>query len=619
MNRVLIIDDNASIHDDFRAILAPAEEPGTLAAARAAIFQVEVPAPAPSPRFEVVSAMQGAEGLDAVSAARACGRPFAVAFVDMRMPPGWDGLETIQRLWDEDPALQVVICTAYSDHSWKQIALTLGLTDRLLILKKPFDAAEVVQMATAMTEKWRLSKQASLKLEELEALVAARTSELSHAATHDQLTGLANRSMLAEGLGAALERARTERTWCGVYFLDFDRFKIINDTLGHAAGDKLLIEIASRLSRFDPSAVAPGAVATAARLGGDEFVMFVTAPDPPDAVAIGDRMLAELARPCMLNGYNLSTSASIGITTSHMGYTDADSALRDADTAMYRAKSLGKGRCVLFDEKMHRELKDRLALETELSGAVTRGDLVLHFQPLVSLETRELKGFEALVRWKHPQRGMISPGEFIPIAEETGAILPIGDWVLDEACRQLSEWTSRFAGARGLLMSVNVSARQLQSSQLVSRVAAALHRYNIKPEDLVLEVTESAVIDDPEYAQSVLHAIRKLGVHVYLDDFGTGYTSFSYLHKLPLTGLKMDRTFMSCLCERRDYAAVVHAIVNLSRNLGIRVVAEGIETDQQLVMLQAMDCDYGQGYLLGRPAPASVIEALIAGSMRAAA
>jgi diguanylate cyclase (GGDEF)-like protein len=618
VHRVLIIDDTQAIHDDFEKILSP--DAGLVAGstsfdgAKVALFGA-APAPVILRSFDVQHALKGEDGWRQITAAVADAKPFSVAFVDMRMPPGWDGLDTIQHLWQADPELQVVICTAYSDHSWEEITTRLGLTDRLLILKKPFDPVEVVQLATALSEKWALKRQASLKFDELETLVHLRTHALEHAATHDRLTGLSNRAMLTDRLTRMIERnAASPGTAHAVLFLDFDRFKVINDSLDHDAGDKMLVEISRRLSASLASD-APAAQCTetlAARMGGDEFVVLLDGlASPQDAAAVAQKLLERLAEPYPLKGYNLTASASIGITTSQIGYATTSDALRDADTAMYHAKATGKARFVVFDRSMHAAAKDRLALEHDLRGAVERNEMLLHYQPVVGLSDGAILGFEALVRWDHPTRGRVQPDKFIPCAEETRLIVPLGTWVLLTACRQLGEWQRRHPLRTDLVMSVNVSARQLISTQLIDQVRAAVESSGINPSSLALEITESAVIADPDATIDLLRRIKKLGVRIYLDDFGIGYTSLSYLHKLPLNGLKMDRSFMQCVSERRDYAAVVQAIITLSRNLGISVIAEGVETPEQVAMLQAMECEYAQGYLFGRPCEAAQAEKFI--------
>lgn len=626
--RILVVDDNDTIHGDFRKTLCRRGVSRGLEEDEAAIFGGAAQ-PADARRsfqfdFEIDSAMQGQDGLARVEQALCEGRPYHLAFVDMRMPPGWDGVQTIERLWAADPDLQIVICTAYSDYSWDQIAERLGPGDRLLILKKPFDEAEVSQLAVAMTEKWRVTRQARLKLGEMEALVAARTAELKSAALRDRLTGLPNRELLNDRIAQAIRRAgRKPSALFAVLFLDFDRFKVVNDSLGHEAGDKLLIAISDRLKRAvrDIDTIsAPGAPATAARLGGDEFVLLLEAlREPHDAARVAERLLESLAAPYVINGHTIQSSASIGITTSAIPYATPDQALRDADTAMYRAKAAGKGRYIVFDQEMHAQAMARLNLENDLRLAVGTDALFNVYQPIVNLATGAVCGFEALVRWQHPDRGLISPAEFIPLAEELGVIVPLGAWVFEEACRQLVDWQRRHPSFAELTMSVNLSRRQLLGHDLVSEILATLQRTCARPESLKLEITESAMMVDAEHSIGVLEQIRRLGIRLHMDDFGTGYSSLSCLHKFPLSGLKIDRAFVLHSSERRDYAAVVNAIVTLAHNLQIELVAEGVEEPTQVAMLQAMGCDQAQGYYFARPMRPRDAEAFVLNSRTAAA
>ncbi|MBX3390604.1 MAG: EAL domain-containing protein [Phycisphaeraceae bacterium] len=614
MHRILVIDDNQAIHGDFRKILA-AEQSGNeaLANAKAALFGVAAGPKEQRGRFAVDSALQGQAGWDKLKEAVQAGSPYSVAFVDMRMPPGWDGLQTIQHLWEIDSQLQVVICTAFSDHSWEEISSTLGLTDRLLILKKPFDPIEVSQLAAALSEKWSLQRQASLKHEELERLVELRTRDLTHAATHDKLTGLPNRGMLKEHLARVVQQRRNNTALhYAVFFLDFDRFKIVNDSLGHDAGDQLLIEISRRLGECmkGPIYSLRCSETMAARLGGDEFVVVASGlKDLGDLPQLASGLLEKLAEPYCLKGYNVVSTASIGVTTSDLDYAQEDEVIRDADTAMYHAKAAGKARYVTFDRAMHEDMIRRLSMENELRGVAKRGELVVHYQPIVSLASGMLTGFEALVRWNHPKRGLLSPGEFIACAEETGLIAPIGLWVLEEACKQLQHWKQRLPAAANVVMSVNVSAKQLASTQFADHVETIVKKYDLQPDSLALEMTETAVVKDPEFTTTLIQRLRAFGVRIYMDDFGTGYSSLSHLHRLPLNAIKMDRSFMKSMEERRDYAAVVNAIVALADNLGVAIIAEGVESSGQATMLQAMDCRYAQGHLFGHPCAAEQAEA----------
>ncbi|HEV8605262.1 MAG TPA: EAL domain-containing protein [Tepidisphaeraceae bacterium] len=615
--RILIVDDNDAIHADYRKAISVDSSSAKLAAVEAELFG-GAPAPAPAPPFEIDSASQGREALEKVETSLSAGRPYAMAFIDMRMPPGWDGVKTIQCLWEKDPELQVVICTAYSDHTWEDITAQLGATDRLLMLKKPFDAVEVAQLAAALTEKWSLKRDASLKMDQLEQMVEQRTSELRHLALHDKLTGLNNRAWLYEQLRGCLERSRVESGYrFAVLFLDFDNFKVINDSLGHEAGDLLLMAIAARLTDLRHQIGATtGMTCAATRLGGDEFVLLLeNIKEPADATKVAEQCLNVLAAPYELNGRKVHSTASIGITTSGFAYAGAEAVVRDADAAMYRAKAAGKAQYMMFDPDMHQAAMQRLVIENELRRAIDLGQFQLHYQPIIDLENRELMGFEALLRWNHPERGRIPPATFIPIAEETGLILPIGMWVMREAFGQLRAWQTSYPHLGQLSMSVNVSRRQFAWPSLAEDVAQLIWECGVSPSCIALEITENATMKDFERGAAIMKQIRDIGVELHMDDFGTGYSSLSCLHRLPLNVLKIDRTFVTDLSERRDYAAVVNAIVNLAHNLGMKLVAEGVETAEQVTMLQALDCDYAQGYFLGRPVPAGEAEAMIKGKL----
>jgi diguanylate cyclase (GGDEF)-like protein len=636
--RILVIDDNRAIHGDFRKILGVDQaETAALDEAEAALFG-QTPETADRPAFEMDSAYQGQEGLDLVRRAVQAGRPYALAFVDVRMPPGWDGVETTARLWGEDPHLQTVLCTAYSDYSWEETLRQLGSSDRLLILKKPFDGVEVQQLAFTLTQKWDLARQARVTLDELEKMVTKRTLELRKANQHleseiarrkvaeerlrrdalyDSLTNLPNRSLLMSHLSRCVERAKRNPDCAfAVLFLDIDNFKVINDSLGHRLGDELLIESAKRLAASLRSldTVVRVAEDAAARLGGDEFVILLEdIRRASDAVLVAERIQEELSVPFQLDGRDVAISVSIGIVLCEGGCEEPEELLRNADTAMYRAKQAGKGGHAVFNETMHVEALARLELENALRSALDKKQFQILYQPIVLLETGRIESLEALLRWRHPDRGVVSPGEFIPMAEEMGLIVPIGRWVLQEACGQLRVWNQQLPPGQALSISVNVSKRQLVEHGFCGEVERILGETGLDARHLNLEITESAIIGASESVNETLRKLKTLGVQLHMDDFGTGYSSLSCLHRIPFDVLKIDRAFIRPGEARREYAAVIHAIITLARNLKMRVTAEGIETREQLAGILALGCDYAQGHYFSRPVDASTAQTLMAG------
>ena len=426
---------------------------------------------------------------------------------------------------------------------------------------------------------------------------------LREQATRDALTDLPNRALFTEILTQAVEHAGRDAGYrFAVLFLDLDRFKIVNDSLGHLVGDQFLIAIAHRIEHC----LRPRD--TVARLGGDEFAVLldgVSGADDPTAVA--RRIETALARPFEIDGHEVYTTVSIGITDSSVGYTRGDDVLRDADLALYRAKAAGRSRYQVFDAAMHAEAMAQLELETALRRAEHRGELLLHYQPIVALRDRRVSGFEALVRWQHPQRGLLPPSEFIPLAEETGLIASIGQWVLREACRQMSEWTRARPGTAGLSISVNVAASQLLQSDFLESLRGVLEDTGLQPPRLRLELTEGTLMRDTDAAGRLLAQLRAQGVGILLDDFGTGYSSLGYLYSLPIDTLKIDRSFVAAVDTNRQNSEVLQAIEALARALGIDLIAEGVETEQQFTALLALRCRLGQGFYLAHPAPAEAV------------
>jgi diguanylate cyclase (GGDEF)-like protein/PAS domain S-box-containing protein len=432
--------------------------------------------------------------------------------------------------------------------------------------------------------------------------------KLFHDASHDSLTGLPNRSLFSERLGNSIERAkRHTETLFAVLFLDLDRFKIINDSLGHLIGDKLLILVSHRLGDCVRTAD------TIARLGGDEFAILLDdIESEEDAIMVAERIQQELSLPFNLDEHEVFTSTSIGIALSTQGYERADDLLRDSDSAMYRAKSQGKAQYAMFDSRLHDQAVRRLELENDLRRAIDNSEFVLYYQPIVAINSEDEFSLEALVRWIHPDKGIVSPAEFIPVAEETGLIVPIGWVLLRQACEQAREWHGRYGGEYPIFVNVNISSKQFMQADFTSRFQAIVHETEVPPEILRLEITETVIIENSTSVTNILKDLRALNVQLCIDDFGTGYSSLSYLHQLPFDVVKIDRSFVQNIEALRESRELVQGIVSLCKNLGLKVTAEGVETDVQLEMLRNMQCDYAQGYLIAKPMPAEDIPAFMA-------
>ncbi len=552
---VLLVDDDADVHALVTAILKP------LAAT-------------------VTVADDGAVGL---ALARATCPDLILLDYDL---PTLSGLEVLKavRACDKLAGVPVIMITGSDSHAILTSCFSAGAQD---YIRKPFFAAELRARVGSAIERQRL------------------LSELVCAAKQDRLTGLPNRSLLHDRLQAAVDRARAEASYgFSLMFLDFDRFKLINDSLGHDVGDLLLQGIATRLRENlrSTDALLKESRNTVARLGGDEFVVLLDGvSDPEVGSAIAERLLMALSHPYALGPHVVRSSASIGIACNDGEYESAESMLRDADIAMYEAKCRGKACAVQFSVAMRDASATRLALETDLREAIESEALTLVYQPIVSLEDRSLSGVEALVRWTHPTRGPMSPSEFVPVAEETRLILPMSDWILARACRDFMDWQRAAPLAAPAYVSVNLSRVQLTDPTLVKRILLTVRESGMRPTQLQLEVTESQIMTNRLGAKQLLEEFRGAGVRLAMDDFGTGYSSLSCLQEFPLDVLKIDREFISNLTRGRDFAALVNAVVTLADNLGLEIVAEGIEKVEQVAMLQDLGCGYGQGYFLCRP------------------
>jgi diguanylate cyclase (GGDEF)-like protein/PAS domain S-box-containing protein len=705
--RILLVDDMPAIHDSFRKILAPPSAATTdLETDEAVLFGP--PTRTGSVHFAVDSAYQGLEALEKVRASRLAGTPYAMAFIDMRMPPGWDGVETVERLWAEDPRLQIVFCTAHSDYSWAQVLTRLDVRDRLLILKKPFDAIEVYQFAHALTTKWQMAEEAALKISSLEE-AAERTRELSDAniivrnspvilyrlrgepsfpliyishnitklghdpktlldspswanrliypedqdkvreamarvlekdalgasiefrlcagdgalhwvenryvpvrdtdgriievegiiiditerkaaeekitllARTDGLTGLANRSTFTERLGQAFAAAQRGALPFAILCLDLDKFKPVNDSFGHPIGDLVLQQVAQRLRSCTRESD------LIARLGGDEFAILQgEIREPANAGDLATKIQAALALPYLINGNEINISVSIGISPYATGHAGADAMLVQADLALYRSKEEGRNQYHFHSQALDRDVFDRMTLAAEIKRAIDQDEFELLYQPQVELSSKKIVGMEALVRWNHPTRGLLVPGLFIPIAEKTGSIVALGNWVLDRACRQMSIW--RQEGLKLPVIAVNLSLFQLKHGQeLVRDVTETLAKWGLKPSDLEFDVTEATLAQLTWTDNEVLPRLRQLGVKIAIDDFGSEYSSFEYIRAYRVNHLKIAQSFINRSTSDPQSAATIRAIVNFAHDIGIVVIGQGVETEQQRDLLSSTD------------------------------
>ena len=593
IHRLLVIDDNPRIHEDYRKILGGRAQAG-VSSAEAALFGEQPTSEGPT--FDVDSAMQGREGVERARRALDEGRPYSVAFVDMRMPPGWDGLETIEQLWKIDPEVQVVVCSAYTDYDWLELLARLGHSDKLIVIKKPFEPIEILQSASALSRKWQNARALRHHIETLERAVTDRTRgleaanrQLRHLASHDSLTGLPNRLLLDDRVAQAIAQANRQGHEFALLVVDLDRFKLINDSLGHRAGDDLLREVAQRLKG------AVRAVDTTARLGGDEFVILVDGPAThAEAMGIGERAIEAMRPALRLLGIDVHISPSIGIAFYPRDGVTVDALLARADAAMYSAKEHGRNNVQCYAEGMSTATQDRVRLESELHEALRNGQFELHYQPKVDTSTGRVNSAEALIRWRHPRRGLISPKDFIAVAEECGLLDSIGEWVLRQACREAKSWQQE--GLRPMRVAVNLAPSQFRLTNLVDQIRHALEAAQLDPQYLEVELTESAVMSDAEESIVILESISRMGVLVSVDDFGTGYSSMSYLRRFPIDKLKIDRCFVEEMTRRPEDASIVRAIISLAHSLHLKVIAEGVETPEQLALLTELGCDQYQGF-----------------------
>lgn len=715
--RIIVIDDNPAIHQDFIKILTT-HTSTSLDELSTQMFGKKIEA-SRLPQFEIDTASQGKEGVERIKIASQQGRPYSLAFVDIRMPPGWDGIETIKHIWEIDKDMQIVICTAYSDYSWEETIEHLGKTDNLLILKKPFDNVSVRQLACALTRKWQLIQDARKYTVKLEQEIKDRTlslqkslslvkatfestsdailvinnegtiidynqkfpdmleipreilntkseqvlleyieknlqnpesffnlfkqtqtnseeilidiikfknnktfecyvqphilngqtigrvldfrdisarikfeGELQYLATHDALTGLPNRIELMEKMRFAIKMSEHLKTKFAILFLDLDRFKLVNDSLSHAVGDNLLQNAAQRLQTCIRSED------TLSRLGGDEFVIVLMNIEEEQLKPKLQQILNVFKAPFHLSDRHVTVTSSIGVSVYPKDGVTVDVLLRNADAAMYQAKALKGNGYQFYSLEMNSQSLAELDHEMQLRQAIENHEFFLVYQPQVDVASENLVAVEALIRWQHPQKGVLLPMDFIPLAEETGLISIIGEWVMRAACAQNKAWQE--AGFKNIRVAVNVTAEQFRQHNLVAMVRNILAETKLDPQFLELELTENVILSNLSIMQEISE-IKKLGVSIAIDDFGTGYSSLSYLKKLPLDRLKIDSSFVQHVKSATDDEVIIRAVIAMAKSLNLEVLAEGVETQDQLNFLKKYECGDVQGFYFSKP------------------
>ena len=594
--RVLVVDDEREIRDAYRQILQTGSGTSDYALndLRARLFKKAEPTAAPQATrargasFDPVFCDQAEAAVQTFEKALMEERPFAVVFLDMRMPPGKDGIWAASRIRELDPAVEIVICTAYSDIDPADVGGIVPPEEKLSYLQKPFHPHEVRQLTIALASKWRSER------------------HIVRLAYFDTLTGLPNREQSRTRLVGAIATAKERKGMLAVLYLDLDNFKRVNDTLGHAVGDQLLCVVASRLRNAlrsgdhvdarTESLARPGDLA---RLGGDEFMALLPhLRDADEAGSVAARLIQALREPMQLAATSLVVTPSIGIAVFPRDGTDAETLLRNADLAMYFAKRKTVGSFAFFEGSMNSKALHRFTIEARLREALQRDEFSLEYQPQFDVRTGGISGMEALLRWRSEALGSVPPSEFIPVADESGLILPIGEWVLRTACRQAKVWHDQ--GLAAGRMAVNVSAKQFGQADFPSKVAAILRETGLEPSKLELEITESVVMADEGWTEKAFAQLKSLGVTIAIDDFGMGYSNFGRLRHFEVDRLKIDRSFVTCINERSDDRAIAAAIITMSRALDIDVTAEGVESLPQLMFLQEHECQDAQGFLLSR-------------------
>lgn len=729
--RIIIIDDNSGIHQDFTKILIKESQENKFNALDKLIFN-EVPNTKSSklPSFQIANAYQGQEGLLLIEQGLKEQKPFALAFVDLQMPPGWDGIETIQRIWEIDPYIQIVICTAYSDYTWEETVEKLGINDNLLILKKPFDPIAVRQLACALTKKWQLMQNAKSYTDYLELTVQERTyslekslsltratlessyngiviinnagelvdynsyfvemweippallkqrkyedvqnhmllllhnpkefldvmnhhsesvdksdifilklehkrffefysqphivndclvgrvwsfrditqraeleKKLEHQASHDSLTSLPNRSLLLERIQQGIARAARNHNMFILLFIDLDRFKLINDSFSHETGDNLLIKLANRLRKITRGDD------TIARLSGNEFIALSSSINRlDDAVRVASKILKEINKSMKLAKRSVTITASIGISIYPQDGSTPNELLHNAELAMNRSKSLGGNQFNFYRSELNASSILRFEQESELRRALIKNEFFLEYQPQYDWQKNEIVSVEALIRWQHPKLGVIPPLDFIPLAEDTSLIVPIGEWVIREACNYNKRCQDK--GLFHFRVAVNVATKQFMQPNLTEIIKNILIETGLEPKYLEIEITENVIISNLNVIDTIKN-LKALGVCIVLDDFGTGNSGLNYLRDLPVDRLKIDKSFVQNIDFNRSDEVIIQAIIAMAESLSLEVLAEGVETENQIKFLESQNCNNFQGFYFSKPVSEEKLEQML--------
>ncbi|MCE0724113.1 EAL domain-containing protein [Legionella resiliens] len=735
---IMIIDDNPSIHQDFIKVLTSANTQSELNDLDKQLFDDEssfMESSSPEiefflPKFIFNTACQGKEAIQKIQKDQTKGIHYALAFVDIRMPPGWDGIETIKHMWEIDPDIQVVICTAYSDYSWEETVKKLGMGDNYLILKKPFDVVAVRQLACALTRKWILANDSKHHEKILQKTVEERTEslqqslsllrstfessadgilvidlhnklidcnskfismwnipesmletddgtillyymlnqiieprdyltavnrlrknideisreivtfkngtilecytlphrlneetigrvwsfrditeqanlekQLKYQALHDPLTQLPNRALLIDRIQTSMDYAKKYKQQFALLYFDLDRFKLINDSLSHEVGDKLLSLVGHRWSTLIHKED------TLARIGGDEFVMVCHISKNESIGSIASKILDSMREPFKIANRDIIITTAIGICIYPKDGDAPGELLKNADLAMYQAKERGGNQYFFYDPQLQEYTNQCFKLETELHNAIKNKEFFLLYQPQFNIETKkDLHSVEALIRWNHPEKGLILPMDFIPLAEDSGLIIPIGEWVIHEVCQQIKSWHNK--GLPYIRVAINITSRQLQQPNFINTVEKILKEHLINPQYIEFEISENVVITHRDIVHT-LNQLKQLGIRIALDDFGTGNSSINYLKRLHIDCLKIDQSFIQNISASRSDEVIIEAIISMARSFNFKVLAEGVESQKQLDFLKKQHCDEVQGYFFSKPLTSKGLEKLL--------